>query len=341
MATSPDTRDRPPLSLRERVLSVVILVGLAAVVVAVWRVQDTYNPEVNAPQSLALQEPRASTAPSQAGALDLARFVPEGFGASGLVETFDSETLSDKIDGKAETYLAAGFVRLSCLRFADAAGLSAEVFVFEMADHRAAYAVYSSQYRSGAEKVAVGEEGYRTSNALYFIQGPLYVELIGSAVQPHLLEAMQAFASNLAATGESASQPMSELTLLPAQGLIGDSAGMIGTAAFGFEPMTGVFTGRYQVNGQELTAFVTQRPTGAEAQQLADQYRQFLVSLGASERLGPVEAATTLTIADTTEIVLVRGPVVAGVHEAYDVAAAAQLAKLLAQHIEEMGNGRK
>ena len=60
--------------------------------------------------------------------------LPQGLKPLTAPETFKADTLSDKIDGKAELYLSAGFNRLFSQRFRDekASDLWIEAFVYDM-----------------------------------------------------------------------------------------------------------------------------------------------------------------------------------------------------------------
>ena len=74
---------------------------------------------------------------------------------------YDAATLSDKINGKAELYLAAGFERLECRRFAladDPAGWL-ERFVYTMRAAPGAFAVYSQQRRPQAQPLTLAADG--------------------------------------------------------------------------------------------------------------------------------------------------------------------------------------
>jgi hypothetical protein len=58
--------------------------------------------------------------------------IPDTLNILSAPEQFDDAGLSDKIDGKAELYLAAGFKQLQCQRFSEKgkSDLWMEIFVF-------------------------------------------------------------------------------------------------------------------------------------------------------------------------------------------------------------------
>ena len=88
-----------------------ILLCLVAVAAGVFLRQFSFNPAVLVARNAGLQMRQQSQPPS-----DFASLPPE-LKPFGPPETFAPDNLYDKIDGKAELYLAAGFVRLHCQRF--------------------------------------------------------------------------------------------------------------------------------------------------------------------------------------------------------------------------------
>ena len=79
--------------------------------------------------------------------------LPPGLEPLTAPERFDAATLSDKINGKAELYLSAGFSSLVSQRFRDAneSDLWIEAFVYDMKSGKNAFAVFSAQRRENAE----------------------------------------------------------------------------------------------------------------------------------------------------------------------------------------------
>ncbi|MGB5421565.1 MAG: DUF6599 family protein, partial [Desulfobacterales bacterium] len=102
----------------ETVLSFGILSVLALTAGVILMRQSHFNPAVLqlAADQVISGSPAALPASQTAAAL-----VPLPQDVSVLTgpETFGPDTLSDKIDGKAELYLSAGFKRLQCQRFSD------------------------------------------------------------------------------------------------------------------------------------------------------------------------------------------------------------------------------
>jgi len=328
----------------ETVLSFGILSVLALTAGVILIRQSHFNPAVLqlAADQVISGSPAAIPA-SQAGAALVP--LPQDVSVLTAPETFGPDTLSDKIDGKAELYLSAGFERLQCQRFSDAASAETwmEIFIFNMATQKNAFAVYSSQQREdAAPSPALGRYAYRTANALYWVHGPYYVELIASEASEATLNRMQALARAFNQATPVATEAITETALFPQAGLDPKSITLIPDDAFGFEKFDRVFVAEYHLNGSTLSAFVSARGSPEAAEDLAAAYRAFLLAFGgtALEDSG-VRDAVIVEIMDAYEIIFTRDLFVAGVHAAADKSRATALARSLDAAIEEAIRGRR
>jgi len=320
-------------SRRQTMIGLVVFAVLAAAAGWIYSVQFRFNPAVvNYLEGAAVPtQPAASAEPI----LEL----PEGLSALSPPERFDRETLSDKINGKAELYLSAGFVRLDCQRVA----LSGrpedwiEAFVYDMGAAPNAYAVFSQQRRSDAAPLDFAEFAYRAENALFLAHGPFYLELIASSREPRLLDSLEALARGFMARRPVGGAAMAERALFPREGL--DEAGirLIPTDAFGVSGLDRVFAATYTADGVEMTAFLSRRTNSQEASDLARSYVEFLKAYGgeASPADAPVGGATVIAILDMVEVVFSQGPFLAGVHEAPSREQALWLSGRLAEKLKE------
>ncbi len=70
----------------------------------------------------------------------------------GKAETYNTDNLYEKIDGKAPMYQEAGFVKLTTQRFAAKSNseLGLELYLYDMGNAKNAFSVYSRQKRADA-----------------------------------------------------------------------------------------------------------------------------------------------------------------------------------------------
>jgi hypothetical protein len=253
-------------------------------------------------------------------------------------ETFDAATLSDKINGKAELYLSAGFVRLQSQRFTDEATgeVWMEAFVYDMQTPQNAFSVFSAQRREDARTLELGQYAYQTPNALFFVHGPFYVEVVASEISEAIMQPMIAFAETFIADHPIQTQAIGEKELFPQKGLVETSISLVSADAFGYERFDQIFTAIYNLGDSELMAYYSRRKTSQEAEELASSYRDFLLAFGGKivESDLSIKTASMIHILDTYEIIFSHGLYLAGVREAVDPQSAQELAMQLFRRIK-------
>ena len=255
------------------------------------------------------------------------------------MEAFDAATLSDKINGKAELYLSAGFKRLHSqrLKTENTGDVWMEVFVYDMQTPQNAFSVFSAQRREEAQTLDLGQYGYQTSNAIFFVHGPYYVEIVASDRSETIQQPMRTFAETFIDSHAVQTQTMEEKALFPKAGLIEDSISLVSADAFGYDGFDQIFTAAYQLEDKEMMAYFSRRQSPDESQELASRYADFLMSFGgsAAESDLPIPSAKVIYILDTYEVVFSHGPYLVGVREATDKEAAQNLALQLVSRIKE------
>jgi len=287
-------------------------------------------------QELSTQPPSPFTPPQ-----DLRQYAPQNLTSLSPAESFGPENLSDKINGKAELYLSAGFVRLVSQRFAieDEPSAWMEAFIYDMGSPRGSYAVYSLQKRFEAKELELGDYGYGTENSLYFVHGPYYLEIVSSVAQERMAELMLSFGRNFISKTPVESNELNELALFPEKNLNRESISLIPSNGFGFEQFDSIFTAQYGVGDTELTAFLSRRKSQVEAARLVESYTSFLLKFGGTELKSNlnIPGAKLVEIMDTFELFFSRGSILAGVHGAENRKAAEELALMLNQNLAEKG----
>ncbi len=272
-----------------------------------------------------------------AGASDLQEYLPEGMVILTPVETFGPGNLSEKIDGKAELYLSAGFLSLRSQRFVETGkpGRWLEVFVYDMGSMRNAFSVYSTQRRADAEDLALTQFAYGSANALFFLLGQYYVEIIAASEQ--MAEAMLAIGQNFIRENPTSAEAINEVAIFPKASMIPESVSLLAENVFGFSDLNNTFVAHYRFGETELTAFLSHRQSAQEAQDIASAYHQFLVENGGADV--PMDVAIPdarlVKLFDAFELVFVQGSFLAGVHEADSKDLAEQLALHLKNALAE------
>lgn len=333
------TKVRIP-SGRERAISFGVLLVLGIVLAGVWRQQSRFNPAVTVAALAAKQAGAPAMATPAAAAQDLLEPWPAAVRKMSAAEAFDEATLSDKIDGKAELYLSAGFVAMRCQRvaLATAADSWVEAFVFDMGKPASAYSVFSSQKRPEAPDAGVADYSYLADNQLCFVHGKYYVELVAADAKAATLAAARELALALIAAHpvEERADVSREQALFPPQDLVAGSVSLLSADVFGFIELKDVYAARYREDGDEVTLFVARRASPADAAWIAAAFRAYLVQKCGGKELPPSAAVPDAAFVDldgSCDSVFVSGSLMAGVHQAPNRDAAERLAARLQQHI--------
>jgi len=322
----------------ETCVGLLVLAVLAGILGSILTIQSLYDPALF--KSLEMKGNAAVTGQIPqpgSGTRLLAGLAPEGITTAGGEERFDSETLSDKIDGKAELYLSTGFIGLTTQRFSRADDPKSwfELYVYDMGDAKNAFSVFSLQKRRDGQKSDLGEFSYSTENALFFVNGSKYVEIV--AAETDLGDQMLALAKKLAGE-QKPSEPAekNEFALFPVESLDQGSISLHMSDVFGFAGLDNVYTAKYQVGSDEVTAFISKRKDGDGSAALAAEYGQFLIENGATE-LGEIPGtpgSKVFKVFDTFEAIVFNGPFLAGAHEVENRGAAEEIAARIYRNLE-------
>ncbi|MEX1348095.1 MAG: DUF6599 family protein [Desulfobacterales bacterium] len=331
-------REKNHISNRQTVLSLAILTILIIIGAGVIIAQHNHNPAVlqkDALLSTAEKINQSSPPSSDQSFLPL----PQGLVPLTNSEVFDAQNLSDKINGKAELYLSAGFVRLVSQRFKDEqmADLWIEVFIYDMANGHNAFSVFSAQRREDGVPLDMTLHSYRTSNALFLVHGSYYIEIIASEASERVAQPMKLLADRFIRNTPTETVAINEMELFPQQDLVADSMALVSSDAFGYEGLDKVYTAEYEIDDTGLMAYFSRRQTGDDAEKLATAYRDFLVNFGGQvlEIQLPIKDAQLIEILDTYEIIFSYGAYMAGIREALTIDQAKKLVLRLYDRIKE------
>ena len=257
-------------------------------------------------------------------------------GLTGLssTESYTPETLSDKINGKAELYLDAGFRKLESRRFALTRNADRwmERYVYTMAGHPNAFSVFSSQRRQDIVLLDITAYAYLASNGLFFVHGPYYVEIISGEKAPDIQAAMKELALAFIASRPVQSTPLVVPRLFPPDWRVAHSVALVARSAFGIDSLNWVYTAAYADGERQAIGFIAPCASAGQAEEQAGVFLRYWVEYG-GEKVASPESAGIVTILDTYEIAAVQGNYLYGVHEASHLDFALALAAGLRQAV--------
>jgi len=222
----------------QTVVSICVLLVLAGIAVGLLITHARYDRGAKEAQPVAL---------IKAGS-PLVAPLPAGLVVKTAPERFDRQTLSDKIDGRADYYLPSGFIALTCQRFALAGdpGAWLEMYVYDMGADDNAFAVFTAQRRPTGEPLELTQHSYHAGGSTFFTHGQYYVEIVSPGPSEQLAEAGMALARTFVAETriDTASQ-LDAAGLFPPDGLVPDSITLKKADVFGFDGLDNVYTATY------------------------------------------------------------------------------------------------
>lgn len=325
-----------PLDNRiETLLSIAVILLLVLTGTLIFLKQFRYDPSIF-PSGMVLSTTSNQPLPDEKpeGALSLKNMTPMT-----PPETFNEENLSEKINGKAELYLSAGFKSLTSQRFNKPGNTGSwlEVFIYDMGNIENAFAVYSVQKREGLIPLELTEFIYKTENALFFVHGNYYIEITSSEVSDYLMDSMLSFSVDFIKNRNMRKKAIPETALFPSENLDSNSIILFPSNAFGFDQLNMVFAADYKMEKGKIKAFLSRRKNQKEAKELAGSYSDFLISLG-GKSIGSESKPDNIEIIeimDTYELIFSNGPFLAGIHSAEDLNGAKKIVSALNKKLGE------
>lgn len=252
-------------------------------------------------------------------------------------EVYDSETLYEKINGKAPFYTESGFRELVTQRFVSKSDekLWAELYVYDMGSVRNAYSVYSRQKRPDGSVIPEMKFAYLGGNSLFAAHGQYYIEFVGSTKSKELSEAMQEITRKFSTENIVADVEIEQMQLFGKEDLVAGSIKLYLNDAFGFDGLDDVFTGQYKIGDDIVTVFLSERPSSADAKKVVQQYHKFLLDNGGVDISASDAEIKIVDFYGTIEIVGTTRQYIFGIHEAENRQAAEQLAEKFSKRLNE------
>lgn len=268
----------------------------------------------------------------------LEQWTPDGFAPMAAPESYDLETLFEKINGKADLYLNNGFVSLACQRFslADNPDLWFEIYAYDMGSAAGAIAVYSQQRRPDAQELAGALFGYETGDAVFFAQGSYYVEVRAGAADDELNAAMIAWSGNAIQQIPPDESLRQTLAWFPEEKLQAGSVRYYHADAFGVTVLDGLWAANYELSALPITVFIKACADATEAETVLRGFRDELLSQGANDMEAAMpESGHALDFYGMIELGATVEHVVVGIHQGTELDSAVTLLATVRQRISE------
>jgi hypothetical protein len=208
---------------------------------------------------LALEDPGELLPPVTCGA---------GWQMEGKPQTYDRDTLSERIDGEAELYFPYGFDRMAAARYASAQlpGAGMDLEIYRMGSTLDAFGMFANYRQKDGIPAKVGAESNLSASQLYFYQGRNFVHLqiTGSEQtgQEALVQCARAAAGRIPAP---ASRP-TELAVFERPEVVRGSERYLPESLLGYDFLNRGIMADAVVEGASLQIFTLLRPAKGSSQ---------------------------------------------------------------------------
>ena len=250
----------------------------------------------------------------------LAGLAPEGWGLLGEVERFTADNLYEKINGRAEQYLAYDVLGLTCVSLANSAEQFIDLYVYDMGGPTRAFGIYSVERQEGQPAIDVGRGGYRVKASYFFWKGPYYVQVLASEAGEPFQRIGADIARSLADGLVDNGEPVWGLGALPQADRIPGTVQYFMRDALSLDFLSNTYTARYRKGDAEITGFLSRQPSAGAASDVLDAYQNYLKKYG--ELVGRSESdgtpVITGSIGGVFDVVFRRGELVGGVTSVAD-----------------------
>ncbi len=269
------------------------------------------------------------------------RDLPDGLTPLSPPENYNSENLSDKINGKADLYLGAGFKSLEASRWGLVADETRwmERYLYDMGGHQNAFAVFSLQRRQEIQDIDLTPHSYLSANGLFLVHGPFYMEIVAAEASSEIQSQMKALAQAFISSHPIETESLPVLELFPREDRLPHSRKLIADSAFGIQRLDWIYTAVYASGDAQATVFISKRQSAEEARELAEVSMAYWKEYGGEAVQAPEGRKGTqiVFILDNYEIAETKDDYIYGVHEATHLDFALALISRVRQTIDQGG----
>ncbi len=240
-------------------------------------------------------------------------------------EFYNSDTLYEKIDGRAPAYQSFNVQGLRCRTFSVVAapGSYVDVYEYRFDSPVDAFGMFSLERDPKGRPLDFAPDGYSGEMGYFFRQGAVYVQIIASDVKPPTLALAKLIAENRAKELPVDDRGLAGRRKLPATGMEADSVAYVPENAQGQAALKDVFQANYDFSGTKLPFFIMVA-TPEEAAKAWIAFEDFCRRFGKVQMLPDVNGGKIFSaqVFGKWKVVFQHGNELGGVFDATDAATA-------------------
>jgi hypothetical protein len=247
----------------------------------------------------------------------LARLAPEGWAIYDQVGQFTADNLYERINGRAELYLAYDVISLTTATFEDETdiGRFVELSVFDMGNPTNAFGIFSVERFQGDPPLDLGRMGYRSDSNVYIWKGKHYITIVVSDSTEEFEQISLDLASKVTAALIDSGERVWGLSALPQDHLITDSVQYFKVDAMGLDFMQNTYTAEYLKGETAIKAFLSQQDSPDVALDMVERYAEYCQEYGQGYKRTTKNGAEFVLcdMGGTFDVIFQKGRIVSGV----------------------------
>jgi hypothetical protein len=196
----------------------------------------------------------------------------DGWSISEKMEVFSPDNLFDRINGSAPLYIENNFREMMATEYTKEDEYIT-IQAYRHATPEDAFGMYASERSPDLRFFPFGGEAQGDGQDIFFFAGSMYVKIWTSAENAE--DALKAIAGGFAEKIEPDAKYPPVVQAFPSDGKISHSETYITSNYIGHEFLRGVYTARYEIDGQSYQAFVIDAKTPDEANRVLRKYFAF------------------------------------------------------------------
>ena len=215
-------------------------------------------------------------------AVHLTQIIPEGWELYDKVGIFTAANLYERINGRAELYLAYDVISMTTATFERKGNIEdfIEISIYDMGEPINAFGIFSVERLPGETPMGLGRISYSSDANCYIWKGTHYITIVASDTTVEFerlsLDLARKIMTHLSDSGEA----VWGLSVFPSDALIPDSIQYFKVDAMGLDFMQDTYIAKYRRGNGEVTAFLSQKNSPEAALNTVEQYKRYCEKYG-------------------------------------------------------------
>jgi hypothetical protein len=207
----------------------------------------------------------------------LKALTPQGWNLYEKVDFFTADNLYERINGRAELYLAYNVIGMAAATFekGGSSGDFIELSIFDMGSATNSFGIFSVERSAEEAALGLGRKSYLSGSNAYIWKGIYYITIVVSDINDELTQMTKDVALKTANILPDSGEPVWGLSAFPQDNLFPESIKYFKVDALGLDFMQETYTAIYRNGNREVTTFLSRKASSEDAQKTVARYVEY------------------------------------------------------------------